>query len=144
MVIRLNALQIAKFWDVIKFALQQTNRVGVEETQEHFNVIFAALMSDRAQCFLKYDSETIAGIMVCETLENKVTKKKGLSILCLYAYKPLDSNIWQENFDMIKKIAKGEGCDKISFKTTHPRVVEIGKMVGFKTQHTVMSYSLGG
>ncbi len=144
MVIRLNALQIAQFWDVIKYALQQVERIGTVGSPEKLNLTFAALMADRAQCFIKYSEDMmIQGVMITETIENRYTKKRVMNVMCLYAYKFVDLKSWENTFDMLKKVALKEGCESITFQSNHPRILEMGNEIGFKKIHSTMEFQLG-
>ena len=66
MTLRLLSVQVVKFWDLIKYALWQVEKIGSDEELEVYNRLFAALLSDRAQCFIVFDdSEEVLDVFKC-------------------------------------------------------------------------------
>lgn len=144
MITRLNAVQIAKFWDVIKYSFQQTERLGVDFSEASFNVMFAKLMADKAQCFIKHLDGQIHAVMITEVFENRFTGVRSFNLRSLYAFKPFDLEEWEDNFKIILKVAQSEKCNRIIFDSNHHKLLKMGSMVGFRTLHTTMEYKLGG
>ena len=145
MIVRLISLQVPRFWDVIKYALQQTEVLAIGTEANKFNEIFASLLSDKAQCFLKYGEDGgIQGVMVTEIHEDKYSKEKSVKIRSLYAYKVLPKGEWREDFELVKKLAISEKCTRVFFDSRNPRVLQVGREVGFKEVHTTMEIPIGG
>jgi len=145
MVIRLASVQIGKFWDLIKYSLQQTERVGSDNNLQQFNEVFAALLSDRAQCFIKYNEGLdVLGIMVTEILEGKYSGEKMLKIRSLYAFKAFPPGEWDDDFKLIRELAQKEKCTKIIFETSNARVMQLGKQVGFEEAFSTFEIPIGG
>ena len=145
MIVRLISVQVPKFWDVIKYALQQTE--AITEVPTKFNELFAALLNDKAQCFLKYSEGPggeIQGIMVTELHEDRFTKERSVKIRCLYAYKVLPRGEWEEDFKLIRGLAISEKCTRVFFDSKNPRVLQVAREVGFKEACTTMEILIGG
>lgn len=142
MVVRLLSVQIPQFWEVIKYALQQVERFGVDETEERYNKILAALLNDKSQCLMMYEEGAVKAVMITEIVEDLVTSKRVLNIRCLYAFKAVGNETWEDNFKLLTDLATGSGCYKITFETNNARVESLGKMVGFTRKSINMEYEV--
>ena len=49
MTLKLLSTNVVKFWDLIKYALNQVERIGATESLEDYNRLFDQLLSDKAQ-----------------------------------------------------------------------------------------------
>ena len=143
MIIRLNALQIAKFWDPIKYSLQQVERIGVDTANEQFNDLFASLLCDKSQCFIRYCDNKISAVMITEIVENRINKARSLHLRSLYVFSPFGTGEWQENFKVLKKIVVSEKCNRIVFESLNSRILGIAQEVGFTKVCTTMEFLIG-
>lgn len=133
MLIRLLSTQIPRFWEVIKFAATKADRVSQENLYPYLNSLLHDLLSSRAQCFIRLDeSRILISVMITKVFVNKISNKKYLSIECLYSFKPIDNQEWVNTTDVLKKLAKSEECEYISFVSSNKRVWEIGEIGGFR------------
>ncbi len=131
MTLRLLSVQVVKFWDLIKYAIGQVEKIGSDEELEVYNRLFAALLSDKAQCFIVYDDgEEVRAICVTELRYDELRATKALHIRCLYAFKAASNDVWVKEFDFIKNMAKKEKCSRITFETSNPRIKSIAKDLG--------------
>jgi len=146
MIIRLTSTQITQFWDVIKYSLVQVERLGAIESDAELNLIFAALMSDKAQCLLKYTDDSrkeICAVMITEIIQNKITDERTLKMRSLYGFRPFGLSEWAEHFKVILNLASIEKCSNILFDSAHRKLIDIAKSVGFSEIHTTLKFSLG-
>ena len=131
MTLRLLSVQIVKFWDLIKYAIGQVEKLGNDEELKVYNRLFAALLSDKAQCFIVFDEdENVQAVCITELRYDELTNVKSLHIRCLYAFKAASNELWAKEFENIKIMAKKEGCTKITFETSNPRIKSIAKDIG--------------
>lgn len=144
MIIRVLSLQVPRFWELIKYTLQKTERIGVDESQKKFNTVFAALLSDKAQCFIKHEDGQVKAVMITELIENRIEGIKTLNIRSLYAFSPFELMEWREYFPLIQKLANTFECKHISFNSRHHKLITVAKDLGFKNSYTHMVYSIGG
>jgi len=143
MIIRLLATQISRHWDVIKYALQQVERLGVDDSARRFNHVFASLLSDKSQCFLKHIDNEIQAVMITEIIENSIDKKRTNKVRLLYAFKPFTMDEWDELLKVLRKLAISEKCSTIMFETKHPKILTMAENRGFTNAFTTMVYAIG-
>ena len=131
MVLRVLSVQVAKFWDIIKYSIGQVEKIGNAEELEVYNRLFAALLSDKAQCFIAFDEkEEIRAVCITEFRYDELRDIKSLHIRCLYAFKAASNEAWIREFDIVKELANKEGCSKITFETANPKIKSIAKDLG--------------
>lgn len=138
------SIYISKYWENIKYALQQVEGITVDASPEHYNELFAALLSDRAQCFFKYDPADgrMMGLMITEILESKITGKRSLCFRAIYGFEAFPPEGWGDDLKFMGKIANDYKCTKIVFDTANPRIREMALKTGFKEVFSHMEISL--
>ena len=131
MTLRLLSVQIVKFWDIIKYAIAQVEKIGDEVALEVYNKLFSALLADKCQCFIVFNSdETVKAVCITEIREDNFTLNRSLHIRCLYSFRPATNEEWAEEFNNIRSLAKSENCNLITFETSNPRIKSMAKDVG--------------
>lgn len=132
MTLRILSVQIVKFWDLIKYAIGQVEKVGVDEELEVYNRLFAALLSDKAQCFIAYDDDidSVRAVCITEIRYDELRAIKSLHIRCLYSFKASSNDTWVKEFEYMRELAKNEGCSKITFETSNPKIKSIARDIG--------------
>ena len=144
MTLRLLSVQVVKFWDLIKYALGQVEKIGSDEELEVYNRLFAALLSDKAQCFIVFDGgEEVRAVCVTELRYDELRATKSLHIRCLYAFKAASNEVWIKEFEAVKEMAKREGCSRITFETSNPRIKSIAKDIGAVEISTNLKVEVG-
>ena len=142
---RILPVQIPALWEVIKFACVQADEVNKEDMPLYFNELLHALLSDKAQCFLRLgDDRTLLVLLITRVLVDKITSQKSLFLQVLYSWKAVEDKEWLDDFDFIKEFAKQEQCKDISFEPRNPRVWEIAKFLGCRETHRKFVFDIGG
>lgn len=139
MTVRLLSTQIPQYWEYIKYALAQVERFGSDdESLGAYNRVFAALLNDKSQCFVMSDEDgTPKALLISEIYEDQIRDIRSMHIRCLYAFKVVtDLDEWGNSFAVVRKIAEGLGCKRVTFQTRNARIVQIGKSVGFNEKST--------
>lgn len=141
MTVRLLSIQIAQFWELIKYALAQVEKFGSDdEALGVYNRVFASLLNDKSQCFIVYSpDQEVKAVCITEIFEDLITAKRSLNVRCLYAFKVTSDAEWQDGFELIRQLAKDSKCSKIIFQTSNARIKHIGQVIGFKEVSTNMS-----
>ena len=143
MLIKLISTQVVDFWEVIKFAVTRVDEVDSKDLQLYLNELLHALLSDKAQCFVRLSKDRII-IALCITRirADKITGKKYLFIQNVYSFKATIDETWTQDADFLKEFAKKEKCSYLSFYSRNKRIWELGEMVGFKERYRVFNFRL--
>ena len=132
MTIKLIATQVPDFWELIKYSLEQVERIGDVYADKTYNMLLAELLSDKAQCFIVYDDsgEMIKAVCLTVIFHDVIRDVKTLHIRSLYAFKASSNDTWKDEFEVVKEFALSEGCSRITLETSNPKVRSIAKHFG--------------
>lgn len=144
-IIKLLPIQIPFMWETLKFVATKADEVDKKELQPYLNELLHALLSDKAQCFVRLDEKrTLLALLITKIMGNKRTGEKYLYIQCLYSFQLVDDSIWRKDMIFIRQFADKEKCSYISFDSRNTKVQEIGRMLGFEEVNRNFSMKLGG
>ena len=146
MLTRLLPEQVSKFWDIIKYALEESLPPIVGGHPERMNRILTSLLTDKAICWASYkrgeEGVKFEGIAVTRILYDDVSDTRNLLIYAVYGYEETDSNTWIEGITSILKYANSKRCEQIIAYTDFPHVVEIVDRLGGSTATTFLSFNV--
>lgn len=138
--------QISNFWDIIKYAVEQSLPPVVGEHQDKMNRILAAALSGRIDVWASYarngDETRFEGIVLTKILYDDAVDMKNLLIYCIYGYEQIDKESWLSALNALTKYAKGKGCKLIVAYTELPYVVRIAQRLGANTRYTFLSFEV--
>lgn len=134
MILKLLSIQIPDYWETIKYAVIKADEIEDKNIQSYLNQLLNDLLSDKAQCMVRIDSEhkEIIALMVTRFMINKITDQKYLNMQCMYAFKNVSNEEWQKDFDFIRNFAKSENCEYVNFFSRNPKIWKITETIGFK------------
>ena len=144
-VIRIPAPQIPLTWEILKYVCVQTDEVDRPELPYYLNDLLQALLSEKAQCFVRLDTNrNVLAVLVTRIILDSVTGKKQLLIQNLYSFRAADDETWRRDYDLIIDFARKEGCSSISFHSRNERVWEMAESLGFHEKYRRYDYVIGG
>jgi len=144
-IVRILATQIPQLWEVVKFACTQADEVDKEDLPYYLNELLHALLSDKAQCFIRLgEDRTLLALISTRVMVDKITGKKYLFIQCLYSFKMVEDEVWKQDWSIILDFIKAEKCSYVSFNSRNERIWEITRMLGFKEKYRRFDYEVGG
>lgn len=130
MVLKVLSTNIIKFWDLIKFAVNQVEKIGTNNDVV-YNKLLASLLSDKAQCIVVFDNVgEVKSLCIVEIRHCELSATQELYIRCLYAFKVASTDEWVRYFNYIVELARVEKCNKITFSTSNPRIKSIANKLG--------------
>lgn len=133
MIIRVLSTQIPKFWEQIKFVATVVDRIHEKDRELYLNRLLHALLSDKAQCFIRFNgNKELQAMAITRLIQDEVTGEKTLFLNALYSFKGVDDTEWKTDSDYMIKFAKMNGCKKFTAYSNNQRVFEIAKMLGFE------------
>lgn len=138
--------QVAKFWDVIKYAVEQSLPPIVSEHPDKMNRILASALSGQVDVWASYlrgeESIKFEGIALTRILYDDVSDTKNLLLYCIYGYNEPDRSSWLEGLKALVKYAKAKRCLQIVAYTEFPRIVELARRFGGDTRYTFLSFNV--
>lgn len=145
MIIRLQPLQIPRFWDAIKFASVNADRVEQEYTAKYLNRLLYHLLCGKAQCFIGFsEARVLQRMAITRITVDEVRDEKSLFVQCLYSFEIVSPKVWIAEFDFIKDFARSVGCTSITSWVTNERAAQIDRMLGMEERFKSFIYDLKG
>jgi len=138
--------QISNFWDIIKYAIEESLPPTVDESSNKMNNILSALLCGKAQCWASYDKiedgNKFEGLVVTRITYDDVSDTKNLLIYCLYGYETVSKSNWLSGFKSLVKFAIGQGCNQIIGYSDVSLILKLVKHLGGETKYTFISLPL--
>ena len=138
--------QISKFWDIIKYALEQSLPPIAGDHPDKMNRLLSSMLSGKTQCWASYirneEGAKSEGIVVTQILYDDPSNTKNLLIYSIYGYNLVDKGTWLKALTTLVKYSKSQGCTQVVAYTDVPHLVEKAKSLGGDTSHTFISFNI--
>ena len=146
MLTRLLPDQISRFWDIIKYAIEESLPPIAGGSPDRMNRVLMSLLSDRAQCWASYtvgeEQRRLEGIVITRILYDDVSDTRNLLIYCLYGYEGAGKDSWLSGLKSLVKYGVSKSCHRIIGYTNLPSIVRIVERLGGETKYTFVSLPL--
>jgi len=146
MLTQLTLDQVSSYWDIVKYAIEESLPPLTVDHPDRMNKILSNLLSNESQCWVSYikgEEETkFEGVVVTKIIYDDVSDTKNLLIYCLYGYDAIDSKSWMIGLEALVKYAKANNCAQVVGYTDVPRVIEIVNSLGGQTDYTFISFNV--
>jgi hypothetical protein len=130
--------QISKFWDIIKYAIEQSlPPVAGEHHNKMNNILFSALDVSIDVWASRDKNNKFEGIVLTEILIDRPTRTKNLLIYCLYGYNKISELSWKSGFETLVKYAKGKGCSQIVAYTDVDAIIDVVNRLGGEAKYNL-------
>ena len=136
--------QVSAFWDIIKYAIEQSLPPIVVNNPEALNRILSSILCGKTEVWTEYVKEEgkdskFECIFLTQFIYDEPSGTKNLLIYSLYGYEEIDSGSWARALITMVKYAKEKKCDQIVAYSSVPIVIEMAKSVGWNTDYTFLS-----
>ena len=138
--------QISKFWDVIKYAAEQSIPPNAGEHPDKINRILTAAISGKIDVWASYergeDNNRFESIMLTKFLYDDVVGTKNLLIYSIYGYGVISASSWRDGLKTLVKYAKGRNCSMIIAYSNIPEVIKLADSLGAETDFRFISFKI--
>jgi hypothetical protein len=138
--------QVSQYWDIIKYAIEQSLPPAIGDHPDKMNRILAAALADKVDVWMIYQRGDVEvkfeGIALTKILYDDASDTKNLLLYCIYGYEPLSNKDWQEGLVGLVKYAKSKDCSFITAYTEFPKIVSLAKHLGADTRYTFLSFNI--
>jgi hypothetical protein len=131
--------QISKYWDVIRFAMENTDTDNVNGNSDKFSNILSMMLGGRLQCWFGWQKGREEGekipkyIAVTMVVVNHLTEEKDVLIESLFGFDSLTDEDWAEAWSLVSKWGKANECKRVLAYSNVQRVIEMAKFVSGTT-----------
>jgi len=146
MILRLLPEQVSKFWDVIKYAVEESLPPIVGDHPDKINRILSSALSGKIEVWASYTKNegalTLGGIALTKMLYDDASDTRNLLIYCIYGYGDISNDIWIKGFETLAKYAKSRKCLQMIAYSNLPNIISLAKRLGGETDYTFISFDL--
>lgn len=138
--------QIAKHWEIIEYAVENSLPPIAGENPNKMNNILTAALSGKIDVWASYkrteEGAKFDGIVLTQMLYEEIVCTRNLLIYCLFGYEPSDKNSWTDGLVALYKYAKEKKCSKIVAYSQSKYIVRISNELGADTSYTFISFDI--
>ena len=138
--------QVAKFWDIIKFAVEESLPPIIGENPDKMNRILSSILSGKTQCWASYrrdgENTTFEGIALTKVIYDDASDTRNLLIYTVYAYNISAKESWVDGLLSVVKYAAAQKCSQIVSYTSEPYLVKKAKALGANTDFTFVPFNV--
>jgi len=138
--------QISSFWDVIRYAIENSLPPIAGESPDKMKKILMSLLSGKMQCWASYEisekRRILEGIVVTRISYDDASDTRNLLIYCLYSYERVGYSNWTSGLKTLVKFAESRNCERIIAYTSEPGVIELVKKLKGDVSYTFVSIPL--
>jgi hypothetical protein len=146
MLTRLLPEQVAKFWDIIKYAVEQSLPPIAGDHPDKMNRILSSILSSKTECWASYrkenDTTIFEGIAVTKIIYDEASDTRNLLLYCVYGYESVDKESWDEAFITLVKYAKSRNCNDVIAYSDIPEIIKRAKAVGGEAKYTFITWNV--
>lgn len=143
MLTRLLPDQVSRFWNIIKYAIEESLPPIAGGSPDRMNRILTSLLSDKAQCWASYtvngEQRRFEAIVITRILYDDVSDTRSLLIYCLYGYENIRMASWSDGLKSLVKYASSRNCHRIIGYTDLPFIVKVVERLGGETKYVFVS-----
>jgi hypothetical protein len=136
--------QVAKFWPIVKYAIEESLPPTVGEHPDKMNRILAACLDGDLEVWASYtrgEQEVMfEGIVVTLIAYDRASNTKSLLIYCLYGYENVNLSSWNEGIEALYKYARSKECSRIVGYTSVPFIIKKVRELGGEADYTFISF----
>jgi hypothetical protein len=141
MLTKLIPSQVAQFWNVIKYSLEQSLPPIAGDSPERMNRILASCLSGTSDVWVSYertdDNVKFNGIAVTRILFDDVSYTRSLLIYSLFGYGKFETREWLLGLKSLADYAKSKRCSQIVAYTDNQQIVSLVKRLGGESRYFV-------
>lgn len=146
MMMKLLPDQVAKFWSIIKYGIEQSLPPVASDHPDKMNRILTAALSNRIDVWISYNRNgsgiNLNSVILTKILYDDASDTRSLLLYSLFGYGTFDRPSWQNGLEMLVKYARSQGCSYVTAYTELPSVVQIAKRLGADTRSTFLSFDV--
>jgi len=138
--------QVAKFWDVVKFAIEESLPPIVGDHPDKMSRILGACLSGSVDVWASYiineEVRKFEGILLTKVLHDDASGTNNLLLYCVYGYSDVSKESWISGFESILKYAKNKHCMQVVAYTEVPYLIDLVKSLGGDAKYTFVSFNV--
>lgn len=146
MVVKLLPEQISEYWEVVKYAIENSLPPIANEASDKMNRILESLINDSMQCWVMYKEENevrrLQVVCITSLLQDFCSGTNNLLIYSLFGFSEVTEDEWKDGFEILSIWGRSFRCSRIIAYTDVDRIKEIVSKLGGESKYSLVSIPL--
>jgi len=125
MLVKIPAVQIPAFWEVIKFSAVNADQIAVDKIPSYSIQLLQDLLSDKKSCLIAQEGTKVHFVLIIDIRYDSLRDQKFLFFDNVYSFKSQDLDNWPIYLADILTIAKEAGCNALMGNTKIQSLIDI-------------------
>ena len=134
--------QISKFWDVIKYAVEESLPPIVGEHPDKMNRVLASAMSGDLSIWAAHVENKFEAILCTRILFDDVSNTRNLLIYCFYGYEVINKQSYVDGIRTLVNYAASKRCSQIIAYTDSEYIRRVVNYLGGEAIYTFISFDV--
>ena len=143
MLVKLGKNQVTEYWADLKKAAKLSLPPFAGKREDVMNNLLEQLLSGEVEAWIIHDvvdaadgnkNATPVGVLYTTVITDISTQARSLLIYGIYAWAPLNKDMWLHGYDIIVRYAKSKKCTSVSGYTKDEGLLENAKKFGIDTE----------
>lgn len=133
--------QVMKYWNHIKYAIEETIPPHITSNSQSMSRIQEHLFGGVLQCWTPVEigeNPRILGFIVTRILYDDIACTSNLLLFSVYGLEDWSFGVWTKGFQILKKYAKSRGCQNIVGYTNSEVLIKIAERFGGSGEYTFL------
>lgn len=132
--------QISKFWDVIKYAIEESLPPIAGEHPDKMNRILSSALSGGMEVWVSHKEHKFEAVLCTRILYDDVSNTRNLLIYCFYGYEGISKQSWVEGLRALIEYARNKKCAQIIAYSDVPYIKQAVEYLGGEAKYTFLSF----
>lgn len=138
--------QVSKFWDVIKYAIEESLPPIVGESPNKMNNILTSILVNKTNCWVSYhkkgENKVFEGVVLTRILYDDASETRNLLIYCIYGYENSKVSSWTDALTALLKYSKKKRCAQIVAYTDNEKLLKMVSHLNGISRYSFISFDV--
>ena len=130
MLIKMLPDQVAHYWDILSYGVQQSLPPITIESPRRMNKILESIMLEYMDLWLITSEKKVQGLIVTSISYDRNSDVQDLLVYCFYSFRDLPISLIKKDLNILKDYAKSKGCKRLTAYSNVESVVRFWKAMG--------------
>lgn len=131
MILKIPAIQIPLYWELIKYASIKAEGVKKEHVKSYVIELLFNLLDGTDQVLLSFNPDkSLNRVLIYSFYLDPMTREKVMFFKTLYSFNHASRENWEQESLLVYEFAKSEGCQVIKMQIRNPKIIQITEEYG--------------
>jgi len=131
MILKIPALQIPNYWELIKFAGVKADGIADKDISRYAIELLLKLLDGTYGALLSFNKDkSLNRVLIYEFYQDKITDEKVVQFKIMYSFNHASKENWDEESVLVYEFAKTNNCDLVRATIRSDQLMDITDQLG--------------